>query len=311
MQLRPNPISKTTYAMIGIVFYLRFILVDPLVWIWSFLVQRLQQHQRLGQAKRLRLNTWAYRVQGCKRHDRRCSNRRFSKSHFSRFSSISIGHQIWSDPGNAKSPTVESTKLPNESRSESDASYSDTSTAPTEDYGSLLNYDPENPGDTRSATESTHSDDTMTASVLSFKSLDDANPSKVATENSRSSQSSSVDMAVNQRDIRKLLAIWAHQACIPMGYEKYIIFNAVYPRTKQEVRHSVRRLENCCRHRTVLSNLLEFQLYGTREMFQYDMLKVWVNFGTNLACEDIWPPTYVPTSLEEDMQSHLSADTLF
>lgn len=151
----------------------------------------------------------------------------------------------------------------------------------------------------------------MTASVLSFKSLDDANPSKVATENSRSSQSSSVDMAVNQRDIRKLLAIWAHQACIPMGYEKYIIFNAVYPRTKQEVRHSVRRLENCCRHRTVLSNLLEFQLYGTREMFQYDMLKVWVNFGTNLACEDIWPPTYVPTSLEEDMQSHLSADTLF
>ncbi|KAL8710382.1 MAG: hypothetical protein Q9220_004983 [cf. Caloplaca sp. 1 TL-2023] len=157
----------------------------------------------------------------------------------------------------------------------------------------MLKAKPEELDDYESAYVSEdHDDEFMQRS--SINGLVDARPLQFSSDRSQSGVPEVILIYAKHRNIRGLLFMWAYQKSIPRDYENYIRFDPKYPRTPQDLHQSWWHLERRACNPKSVSCWDRFRLNGTPEMFQYDMLKVWVNFGVHLLSRETWPPTYIP-----------------
>ena len=60
-----------------------------------------------------------------------------------------------------------------------------------------------------------------------------------------------------------------------------------------------RRLEIKCEKGDIVP-LEDFRVFGTQAMFQHDLLKSWVCLGQHIFGDDIFPPKYIPTVMDEN-----------
>ncbi|KAI4120231.1 MAG: hypothetical protein LQ338_007167, partial [Usnochroma carphineum] len=142
------------------------------------------------------------------------------------------------------------------------------------------------------------SNDSTLTSVSEFESVISAGPMIAALRNGRSGAPTLQDPSKSGRDINAMLTKWENDGCLPVRWKEYVCFNPQYNRTPGELNRSRVQYESLCRRKRELE-LRPFQIYGTPELYEYDLLKCWVQFQLWRLHEDRWPPGY--TRLDEDL----------
>ncbi|KAL8825771.1 MAG: hypothetical protein Q9170_007664 [Blastenia crenularia] len=96
------------------------------------------------------------------------------------------------------------------------------------------------------------------------------------------------------RDIMAVLEGWYDEGYISQSWASYIELDEESDRTRDKINVQIQKFEHCCRESLRL-NLSRFQVYGTPDMFDYDVVKCWVHFGQHLRYgSSKFPPGYMP-----------------
>ncbi|KAL8793656.1 MAG: hypothetical protein Q9182_007656, partial [Xanthomendoza sp. 2 TL-2023] len=108
-------------------------------------------------------------------------------------------------------------------------------------------------------------------------------------------------IAGKDSQITAVLDSWVNRYGVPKDWRKWVKFDPDYRRTTEEHQRQLSQYEKMACERTY-SQQEPFQLYGTAQYYDFDLLKSWVQFQVFRSYGDIWPPGYTP-QIQKDVDS--------
>ncbi|KAI4167805.1 MAG: hypothetical protein LQ343_006913 [Gyalolechia ehrenbergii] len=117
----------------------------------------------------------------------------------------------------------------------------------------------------------------------------------------------------SRRCILPVLSEWQRNGWIRTNWAALVEVSPNYDRPPGEFERSWRMYERDCLDGNRVQVHAKFQVYGTPERYQYDLIKCWVQFNVGLHHDrsNPWPPGYQRRwyATEDDLVSNASAET--
>ncbi|KAL8794594.1 MAG: hypothetical protein Q9182_007610 [Xanthomendoza sp. 2 TL-2023] len=185
----------------------------------------------------------------------------------------------------------------------------------------LFRNDQSFPPDENSDSASDSSDRTLSSARGARKTLNSFNqigalpgPSSSFPKNSHEGASRRMteqDIAGKDSQITILLDSWVDEYGVPKDWRKWVNFDPDYHRTTKEYQQQLSQYEKIAYERKYMQQG-SFQLYGTAQHYDFDLLKCWVQFQVFRSHFGTWPPGYTPKfQKEDDSKSVASNQTLW
>ncbi|KAL8997907.1 MAG: hypothetical protein Q9188_006209, partial [Gyalolechia gomerana] len=172
-----------------------------------------------------------------------------------------------------------------------------------------IDADPQSSGDVRSQTGS----DSVVATAPGSVTRPNSDGSVFTAAEGASSLPDSQRSAASRRCILPVLSEWQRYGWIRTNWPALVEVSPNYDRPPGELERSWRMYERDCLDGNRIQVASKFQVYGTPERYQYDLIKCWVQFNVALHHDrrNPWPPGYHRRwyTAEDDLVSNASVET--